>query len=133
MSWPSDGWPPAASELQTGQADGGSVARGRTVRRWISAIPNKLAGITHPADGDPVPGVADIRVPMDIGRRQGLSWTPLVGFREIVSGLCLGGICGQSDTGKRDAARQQCCENKPLRGVADIHGRHGTPRTRMDS
>ena len=103
------------------------------MRRWIIAIPNKLADITHPADGDPVPGVADIRVPNDIGRRQGLSWAPLMWNREIVSGLGLSSIGGQSDTGQRDAARQQCCGNNPLRVLADLHGQHGRSGTRMDS
>jgi hypothetical protein len=133
MSWPSDGWPPAAGELQTGQADGGSVARGRTVRRWFGAIPHKLPDIAHPTDGHPVPGVADIHVPHDIGRRQRLARAPLMGNREIVfcdramklrrkSGLGLGSTCGQSDTGQRDAARQECCGNDPLRGVAGVRG-----------
>jgi hypothetical protein len=84
--------------------------------RWSSAVPNKLPDIAHPTDGHPVPGVADVRVPMDIGRRQRLARAPLMGSREIVfwdramkprrdSGLGLGGVCGQAQTGQRDAAR----------------------------
>jgi hypothetical protein len=111
-----------AGELQTWQADGGAVAGGRTMRRWISSIPNKLADVTHPADRDPVPGVADTHVPNDIGRRQGLPRAPLMGLREVVSGLGLSGICGQADTGQHDAARQQCCGSNPLQGVAGFHG-----------
>ena len=67
------------------------------MRRWTIAIPNKLAGIAHTADRHPEPGVADIRVPMDIARRQRLPWAPVMGNREIVSGLGLGGAGGQAD------------------------------------
>jgi len=122
--------PPAADASQTRQANRGSVARGRTMRRWSIAIPNKLACIAHPPDGHPEPGVADIGVPVHIGLRQRLPRTPLMGNREIVralkrrgeSRLGLGDTCGSSDPGQRDAARQHCNGKDPLWDVADVHG-----------
>ncbi|MDT5051126.1 MAG: hypothetical protein QOG75_7051, partial [Mycobacterium sp.] len=75
-----------AVSLEPGQADGGTVAGRRAVRRRSRSVPDKLADIAHPADGDPEPGVADIRVPMDIVHWQGLSRAPLVRFGEVIGG-----------------------------------------------
>lgn len=63
------------------------------MRRWIVTVPDKLPNIAHSPDGHPEPGVADIHIPNDIGLRQGLPRAPLMGLREIVSGLGLGNTC----------------------------------------
>ena len=62
--------------------------------RRRSSVPHELADITHPADRDPEPGVADVGVPVHIVHRQSLPRAPLVGSREVVGGDLRRGVGG---------------------------------------
>lgn len=62
--------------LQPRQAEAGDAAK---VRRWIIALVDKVTTVGLEATVDPVPGVADVHVPNDVGLRQRLPWAPLIG------------------------------------------------------
>ena len=77
------------------------------MRRRSRTVPDEFADITHSADRDPEPGVADVGVPMDVVHRQALPWAPLVGLGKVVGGdrgRGLGGRRGQPQSGCGDAA-----------------------------
>ena len=53
------------------QAEAGDAAK---VRRWVIALVDKVTTVGLEAVVDPVPGVADVHVPNDVGLRQRLPW-----------------------------------------------------------
>jgi hypothetical protein len=77
------------------------------VRRRNRSVENELADITHPADGDPKPGVADIGVPPDVGLWQPLSWAPLVRHRVVVRGIGAVNLRRQTGVGLGSTGRER--------------------------
>jgi hypothetical protein len=49
-----------------------------------------------------------------------LPWAPMMWWTPTAV-VCLGGTCGQPESGHREAARQQCPGNDPLQGVGGVH------------
>ena len=90
--------------------------------RWVIAVPHGIQVLVDPAgtrqgaaldvaepNVDAVEGVADIPVPNCIGRRLSrypcrIPWAPL----ERPADVGLGSTCAQTQTSRRDDARQQC-------------------------